>query len=187
MRARCAGLSLLEVLISLAITAMLLTATTGALVASFHAYGDVVEQSSTQITTRMITQRLLSLVRTSTDHGPLTAGTGATLNGDTITSTFLEVIDARGTLVRCEYRSESQELWLIEGSGESAVEQPLIGGVTAAQFTLLRRLNDEGVYILQRASIDLTVQPDEDATLALENGPAQAIRIVTSAMPRKLE
>ena len=69
-------------------------------------------------------------------------------------------------------------------TGEQA--RPLISGVTAAQF-FRRRLNDEELWELERCTIDLTVQADEDATLALENGPAQAIRVVASTMPRKLE
>ena len=186
------GLSILELLLALAITSMLLTATAAALAASFRAYGDAVEQASTQVAVRMVTQRLLGLTRTSTAHGPLEADAVAvppvTLAGDTITSNYVELLDPRGRILRCEYRADDEELWLVMNPGDTDEQaQPLISGVTAAQFLLRRRLNDEELWELERCTIDLTVQPDEDTTLALENGPAQAIRVVASTMPRKLE
>ncbi len=186
-RQRIRGLSLTEMLVSLAISAMLLVAIMGATVASFKAYGDAVEQASTQVATRMVVNRLLMLIRTSTAHGPLQAETGATLNGNTITSDHLELIDPNGDIIRCEYRADDDELWLILNPGTGEPAQPLLTDVTAAGFSLLRRQNDEGLWILERASLDMTVQPDEDQTLSLENGPAQAVRVIASTMPRKLE
>jgi len=189
---RCRGLSLMELLVSLAISALLLTATMTATVASFRAYGDAVEQAGTQVSVRMVTQRLLALIRTSSEHGPLLPDAAAdppvTISGDTISSNYLELIDTDGNFLRVEYRTDDHELWLIRDPGlESESAQPIIAGVTNAVFQLKRRLNDEGLYVLERATVDLTVAPDEDATLALENGPAQAVRMITSTMPRKLE
>ena len=189
---RCRGLSILELLLALAITAVLLTATAAAIAASFRAYGDAVEQAGAQVATRMVTQRLLGLIRGSTAHGPLEPDADAdppiTLDGDTITSSHIELIDPQGRVLRCEYRAADEELWLIMNAGETDEQaQPLIAGVTAASFTLRRWLNDDDLWELERATIDLTVQPDEDATLALENGPAQAIRVIASTKPRKLE
>jgi hypothetical protein len=146
---RSRGLSIMELLLALAITAMLLTATAVALAASFRAYGDAVEQATSLVATRMITQRLLGLIRTSTAHGPLEPDPDAdppiTLSGQTISSNYIELVDPLGRILRCEYRSASEELWLIMNPGQTSEQaQPLIGGVTAASFTLLRRLNDDG-------------------------------------------
>lgn len=69
-----AGLSIVELLISLAITAMLLTATMVAIDASFYAYASAAESASTQTTTRLAVHRLNALIRTSSAHGPLEAG-----------------------------------------------------------------------------------------------------------------
>jgi len=186
------GLSILELLLALAITSMLLTAAAAAIAASFRAYGDAVEQASTQVAVRMVSQRLLGLIRTSTAHGPLAPDAGAeppvTLDGQDLTSNYIELLDPNGRVLRCEYRADNEELWLIMDPGETDEQaQPLISGVTGAEFVLRRRLNDDGLWELERCTIDMTVQPDEDATLALENGPAQAIRLVASTMPRKLE
>jgi len=186
------GLSLVEMLLALAISAMLLTATMVALDASFKAYADASEQASSQTATRMITQRLLTLIRTSTAHGPLEADSSTmppvTISGDTVTTHFIELLDASGQVMRVEYRADVQELWLVMTPITGvAVEQPLIGGVTACTFQCLRRTNDAGLLVLHRATIDLTVLPGEDATLSLENGNANPIRVIASTMPRRVE
>ncbi|MCC7191499.1 MAG: prepilin-type N-terminal cleavage/methylation domain-containing protein [Phycisphaeraceae bacterium] len=187
------GLSLVETLIALAITAMLLTATMVATDASFRAYADSCEQASAQAGTRMITNRLLMLVRTSTAHGPLLPD-GAhsppvTLNGNTITSNYLELIDPSGNEITIEYRSASSELWLITipAGSTTAQEQPLIGGVTACTFYALRKEDNDGLLVLDRATMDLTVRPGADATLPLENGNVSDIRIIASTKPRKVD
>jgi len=193
-RRRAAGLSLIELLLALAISAMLLTATMVALDASFMAYADASEQASAQAATRMITHRLVTLIRTSTAHGPLLPDAGTdppvTLSGNTITSYYIELIDPNENVVRVEYRQDEEELWVITTppGGGATIEQPLIGGVTACQFFAVRRIDDEtGLWILDRATMDLTVMPGVDATLALENGHPQPIRVIASTAPRKLE
>lgn len=192
-RRRAAGLSLVELLVALAITAMLLTATMVALDASFKAYADIAEQSSAQASTRLVTQRLLQLIRTSTAQGPLVGDTtvtpNAVLNGNIITSPYVELVDSKGNLVRVEYRSATSELWLVTTvlGTNTAQAQPLMGGVTAATFTNRRRMNDSGLWVLERATMDVTVTPGADATLSLENRTPQPIRIIASTVPRKLD
>lgn len=189
----CRGLSLPELLISLAISAALLVATMVALDASFRAYADAAEQASTQAATRMVTNRLLALVRTSTAHGPLVpdglAVPPVTLNGNIITSSFIELLAPNNDILRVEYRTATQELWLITtpAGGGPAQPQPLLGGVTNAQFFASRRMNDQGLWVLDRGTIDITVVPDNDATLAIENGVATPIRIIASTKPRKVQ
>jgi hypothetical protein len=89
---------------------------------------------------------------------------------------------------RIEYRSATQELWLVNIPASGiAVEQPILGGVTACSFQCLRRLDESGVLVMHRGTMDFTVQPGEDATLTLENGKASPIRVVASTMPRRVE
>ncbi|MEX2214689.1 MAG: prepilin-type N-terminal cleavage/methylation domain-containing protein [Phycisphaeraceae bacterium] len=186
------GLSMVELLIALAISAMLLTATMVALDASFKAYADSAEQASSQAATRMITHRLLAMIRTSTAHGPLEPDAAAvppvTITGDTLSSNYVELIDNKGYLIRVEYDADKQELWITSTPPVgTSLSEPLIGGVTACTFHNERRVNEEGLYVLARTTIDLTVQPGEDATLNLENGAATPIRVVASTMPRRVE
>lgn len=186
---RSLGLSLVEMLISLAITAMLLTATMVAIDASFQAYAAAAESASTQTSTRLVVHRLLHLMRTSTAHGPLQAETDVTLSGFTLTSPYIELLDPDGNLVRLEYDAAADMLYVTVTpfGGSTATREPLLGGVTQCEFKLIRRLDDDGVWILDRGSIDFVVEPDADASLAIEGDAAEPMRVIASTMPRKLE
>ncbi len=194
------GLSLVEMLIALAITAILLTATMVAIDASFQAYAAAAETASTQSATRMVINRLLTLVRTSTAHGPLLDDPTDTppvillADGATIESYYMELLDPDGNLIRIEYRDSTHattpnELWMIitPAGGGPDQEQPVLGGVTDAKFYTHRRYDNDGVLVLERGSIDLTVEADDDNTLALEGAELPPIRVIASTMPRKLE
>lgn len=192
-RHRSAGLSLVESLVSLAIVAALLTATMVAVDASFQAYAAAAESASTQTTTRMVVHRLLNLVRTSTAHGPLqpngAANPPVTLTGNTIESNYIELIDNQGRLVTIVYDTANQQLnYSIDPlDGSTVVTQPLLGGVTNCVFHATRRTNRDGLIVLERASIDLTVVPDADSSLAIENAEAVEVRVVASTKPRRLD
>jgi len=198
-RSRHAGLSLVELLVSLAITAMLLTATMVAIDASFQAYAAAAETASTQTATRMVVNRLLALMRTSTAHGPLLPDPTDTPpvvllpDGNTIDSYYIEVINQQGEFIRIEYRAATQELWLwIDDNGTpdfqaGDTQQPIMGGVTQAHFYTHRRIDKDGVLVLERGSIDMTVVADEDNTLALEGAELPPIRVIASTTPRRLD
>ncbi len=195
----CRGLSLVELLVSLAITSMLLTATMVAIDASFKAYAAAASTASTQSATRMVINRMLTLIRTSTAHGPLlddpTDNPPVLLlaDGDTIESYYLELFDPAGQHIRVEHRAATQELWLwIDDDGDllfevTETQQPIMGGVTQAKFYAHRRFDNDGVLVLERGSIDMTVVTDDDASLALEGANLPPIRAIASTMPRKLE
>jgi len=217
-RSRAAGFSLVELLISLAIVAILMVATMVAIDASFQAYAAAAESASTQNTTRLVTHRVVSLVRTSSAHGPLNPGTPsdanwnamqsayetaigaahggltpaaatATQNGPVIEANFLRLIDTQGNELAIRYEPTARELWLtiLKPGATSAIAQPLLDGVDAASFTVRPREDDFGVEVLQRASLDVTVSPDADTTLAIESADTPPIRIFASTMPRTLE
>lgn len=188
-RRRHAGLSLVEMLISLAVTAMLMTATMVAIDASFQAYAAAAESASTQTSTRLVVHRLLSLLRTSTAHGPLLPETDVTLSGTTLTSNYIELIDPDGNLIYLEYDPDDDIIYatVTPYGGSVATREPVLGGVTSCTFNLVRRLDEDGVWVLDRGSIDFTVVPDADTSLAIESDAAAAMRVVASTMPRKLE
>ena len=191
------GLSLIELLISLSITAVLLTATMVAIDASFMAYASAAEQASMQASTRLVMHRLLTLVRTGTAHGPLGAADTSALvaneqidiDGNMVTSNFIQLIDTRGRLVTLEYLAEQQRLDATTSELDESNPQtnPLISGVTNCVFTCERRQNNAGLWVLNRATVDLTVIPAEDTTTELDAGPGTAIRMIASATPRKLQ
>jgi len=183
------GVSLVEALIALAITAILLTATMVATDASFRAYATATEQASTQSSVRLVTHRLLSMVRTSTAHGPLDVGDGSgfTIVGNTITSPWLALTDASGNIVRLEYHADQH---LLTYSVNGGAAQPILGGVTSATFVCQRRKDyssEDDEWVLDRATMDLQVEADDDATLAIEDHRLPPVRLVASTMPRRLE
>jgi hypothetical protein len=183
-------LSLIELMVALPIAAMLLTATMVAIDASFKAYGSAAEEAGTQAAARMVSNRLLTLIRTSSAHGPLQSDAPkASLSGDTVTSSYIQFIDPQGRLMTVEYRAADEELWLVidKLDGTTPAAQPLIGGVVAASFTLQRRRNESGLFVLERATIDMRVAKDQDNTLAIESGDNTDVRVVASTMPRLLD
>ncbi len=193
------GLSLVELLVSLAITAMLLTATMVAIDASFQAYAAAAESASTQTATRMVVNRLLTLIRTSTAHGPLlddptdTPPVVLLADGQTLESYYITLLNPQGDLIRIEYRDATHattpnQLWLIIDpvGGGPQQSQPIMGGITDAKFFIHRRFDSEGVLVLERGSIDMTVEADDAASLALEGANLPPIRVIASTMPRKL-
>ena len=189
-----AGISLVELLISLSITAMLLTAVMVALDASFQAYASAAESASTQTTTRLVVHRTLTLVRTSTAHGPLAPDGSTTppvtLAGtSTITSHYMDLVDPKGDLIRLEYRADEEMLYVsvTPYGGSVTTTEPLLGGVSACSFTLTRRLDNDGVWVLERGSLDFTVEPDMDTSLAIEGDATPPVRVIASTMPRKLD
>lgn len=189
---RMVGLSLVEMLISLAVTAMLLTATMVAINASFMAYASAAESASTQTTTRLVVHRLLTLVRTSTAHGPLLPDSSAdppvTLSGFQLTSNYIDLMDPKGDLIRLTYDEDDEMIYVtVTPYGvATATTEPLLGGVTECTFYIQRRLDDDGVWVLDRGTVDFTVQPDSDTSLELESGGTPPVRVVASTMPRKL-
>jgi prepilin-type N-terminal cleavage/methylation domain-containing protein len=188
------GLSLVEMLVALAISAALLTATMVAIDTSFKAYAIAAESASTQTATRMVINRLLTLVRTSTAHAPvdetdpLPTGATVTFNGTLVESSFLEVVHPDGDLYTITWDSANEQLMLTQtpASGGTITTQPILGGVTDCTFQLSRRRDNDGYWQLERGSIDFTVEADDDASLDLEVGDVPPVRVIASTKPRRV-
>ncbi len=185
------GVSLVEMLISLAISALLLTATMVAIDASFIAYATSAEMASTNAAARMVGNRVTTLIRTTTAHGPLLPDEDAdvTIDGNTITSPYIELQQPNGQFIRIEYREDDQELWLVQDPfSESPTQQPIIGGITQCSFKLVRRLNYSKIWVLSRGTMDLTIEPGSDSNLSIEAKARVApVRVIASTAPRKID
>lgn len=193
-RHRQAGLGLVELMIALVISSLLLTATMMATDTSLKAYANATAQVSAQASTRLVTQRLMTLVRSSRAHGPLQPQSSelgpVTLSGDTLSGPYLEMIDSKEQLVRIEYRSQSREVWLVMSQldGSNPSEQPLLTDVVAATFSCSRRKTNDGLWVLARGMVDLTIQPTVSDAMDLERAAAmESIRVIASTMPRRLQ
>ena len=193
------GFSLVEMLIALAISSMLLTATLGALDASWRSYKVTTESASTHVVSRIVISRILSLVRTGTEFGPYPADfldPDANPIPDAGYIEFLAESDrlqGNNIITRIERRASiaqpgSFELWYLridmdDGEPVTLEEKPMLRGVQEAIFIL----EYEPGPRLKRATIDLSIQPDDDRDIAMGlGGPTPIIRLVASAVPKQL-
>lgn len=193
------GFSLVEMLIALAISSMLLTATLGALDAAWRSYKVTTESASTHVVTRIVISRMLSLIRTGTDFGPYPADFLDPNQNPIADAGFIEFLAETDRLqgneivTRIERRESATqtgffELWYLrlDVSGEETIvleERPMLRGVRDAIFIL----EYEPGPRLKRATIDLSIQPDDDRDIAMGLGSAAPmIRLVASAVPRQI-
>lgn len=190
------GFSMVELLIAMVISSLLLTATLAALDASFKSYKATTESASSHVVLRLVMQRLSTLIRTGEGFGPYPANAILT---PTIESDFIEF------LVVIDPAAESEEIWRIETVAVDGATGPFElrsnvrrfeGGVLVRQTerTLIRRVErclftldyDIGPR-LRRATIDLTIMPDDvQADAVGSRFETPALRMVHSVAPRRL-
>jgi prepilin-type N-terminal cleavage/methylation domain-containing protein len=181
------GFNLVELLIALAISAALLTATMAALNASFMAYQSTTEVASTHTIARLSLHRILALIRNGTEFGPLPADPRQRIRESTFLDIRMPSTEAypQGQVISLEWDEVTEALYVVV-DGES---YPLLEGVTQtdpdtgdtiAPFTLEYELG----YQLYRATIDLTIVPDDDMSVELDGDNQQVLHLVASAMPR---
>lgn len=191
------GFSIVELLVALTISSLLLTATLSALDASWRSYKQTTESCSTHIVSRIVVHRLLAMIRTGTEFGPYPADFFDPAQNP-ITSTSIEFIAEEDRLAGLDRVTRivrrptatpgTYELWYeqLDASVDPAVllqERPLLRDVKEATFILEY---EPGPRLL-RATIDLTVQPNDDKDIetgGLSETPV--IRLVASASPRQL-
>ena len=185
--------NLIEMLVALAITAALLTATMIALDASFRAYQATTEVASTHTIARLAMNRMLTLIRTGTEFGPMPANPLDTL----VVSESIEFRATSGNIMSLEWNEAEERLELaifeeIDGVMTETMRQVLLDGVIAqydegGQKVMPFALEYELGTKLYRATIDLAVQPGDNLSTGIDGNSNQIIRLVASAMPRTHE
>lgn len=177
------GFNLVELLIALSITAMLLTATMVALDASFMAYQTTTEQASTQTIGRMVMHRMLTMIRSGEEFGPFPASPLDRV----VESDFIEIrLVEGGDVVTLEWREDDEALYYIIGAEEHLLLEGVLAvtdpdtGEKIPPFTLEYELG----RTLFRATIDLTIRPDDNMDVEIDGDLAEPIRLVASAQPR---
>ncbi|MCH8210284.1 MAG: prepilin-type N-terminal cleavage/methylation domain-containing protein [Planctomycetes bacterium] len=178
------GFNLIELLIALAITAALLSATMMALRASFMAYQSTTEVASTHTISRLVMHRMLALLRTGQDFGPLPL----TPLDSIVDSNYIEFFTSNGQLITLDWvgvvGGDVVNTLYVVLTDENGLETPypLLEGVTSCNFTLEYELG----YKLHRATIDMTIVPDDNMSVDLDGDNQLVIRLVASAMPRMI-
>ena len=173
------GFNLIELLIAFAITAALLSATMMALRASFMAYQSTTEVASTHTISRLVMHRMLALLRTGQDFGPLPL----TPLDSIVDSNYIEFFTSDGQLITLDWVDADDTLYVVL-TDENGLETPypLLEGVTSCNFTLEYELG----YKLHRATIDMTIVPDDTMSVDFDGDNQLVIRLVASAMPRMI-
>jgi prepilin-type N-terminal cleavage/methylation domain-containing protein len=193
------GFTIIELLIALAISAMLLTATLGALDASWRSYKTTTESASTHVISRIVITRILALIRTGTQFGPYPADFLDPAQNPVPDNHEIEFIAesdraaGNNIVTRIERRATTTaglyDLWYVRLDADvtpPAViqEHPMLRGVREALFILEY---DPGPK-LKRATVDLTIQPNDvqDGFGMGTGNEAPTIRLVASAVPRQI-
>lgn len=190
------GFSIIELLVALTISAMLLTATLTALDASFKSYKVTTESASTHVVGRLVMQRLVTLIRTGEEFGPYPANPVTNPTLDTTSIEFAVPID-----------DDSFQVWTVERVSapepetgpyhlQATVEEFESGASVSSQSRIMLRNVQDVLFSLEydvgprllRATIDLTLRPDDDQadTLGVPLD-APVIRMVASVSPRRLQ
>jgi prepilin-type N-terminal cleavage/methylation domain-containing protein len=191
--------SIVEMLIALTITATLLTATLTALDTSFRSYKATTEGASTNVVTRMVMQRMMTMIRTGEEFGPYPVDVYDPAQNP-VNSTAIEFEtrnDGAGNrqVIRIERRDAATaatgpyELWYIQtdivgNTPQTSAERPLITGVIEARFTLEYQVGPK----LRRATVDLTVKANDYQDAAFHSDlETPTIRLVSTVNPRRLD
>lgn len=207
-RQRSAGFTLVEMMMALVVSSILMVGMVAAIHASMHAYATAAESASVHSGARLVMQRLLTSIRTSTLHEGYDPATG-TLGLPSAAGPFMQcpgirmiLPDGRDLYIYWQAEQTGSVMgdmiywWDVDtdGSQDTGEVQVLLPSVEAQLdasndpyiFTLASRNSPIGV-LLARATVDLLVHVDMDATLDIEAavGETDAIRLVASTMPRK--
>ena len=189
-RAAGRGFNLIEMMIAMAITAVLLVSVMVALHASFMAYQSTTEVASTHTIARLVMHRMLTLIRTGQEFGPFPINPQDSI----VASDEIEFLTPDGDLIRIEWFEVADPpthplpltLYVVINNGtpqpllEGVIVQPDGSGGHVAPFTLQYELGRH----LHRATIDIAVVPDDNMSVATDGVNTQQIRLVASAMPR---
>ena len=172
------GFTLPEVLIALAISALLLAGLFASLHGTVDAYRRSAAEGVNRLTARLLVERIALLVRTGVAFGPLPNVATET----EVESDVLEITTADGQEVEIEWDSVNELLIMsVDGNSSTVLGGVVqtIGGESIAPFLL----QYENGTILQRVTINLAVDPDPEHATAMDGGD-ERIRFTTSVMPR---
>jgi prepilin-type N-terminal cleavage/methylation domain-containing protein len=182
------GVGLIELLLALAISALLLTATAVAVDASFKAYANNQEESSLLQQARMALNKVVTSIRTSDTHAP----TNPTLlvdfrEGLKVTGTAIGMLQEDGTDI--VYRHDAVKKQLIaDVNGKSFIAAR---GVEAFAVTMEPMRSQEalrtggGYDLLRRANILITIRTTSETAQSSETTGKHPVTLSVSVTPRR--
>jgi prepilin-type N-terminal cleavage/methylation domain-containing protein len=182
------GVGLVELLVALAISAALLTATAVAIDASFKSYAINQEQSDLTQRSRLAMYRITSVIRQTQAHQP---GTTTLANqfktGKTVSDTAIDMMDLANKPVRYFYDAAEKRLMLHTDSGDHV----LCDGVESFTVRLepmrsATSIRTGGPWdLMKRATLLLTVRTTNQTSVKGEGVGNQTVTLSASVMPRR--
>ena len=172
------GFSVIELLIGMAIGAVLLAGLFASIHSSVDAYQRSAADGVNRLTSRLLVERIALLVRTGTSFGPLP--TSASTNE--VESDTLEITTSSGQLVTITWNSVDETLEMdVDGTSATVLGgvTQLSGGTSITPFLL----QYENGSTLQRVTINLAVIPDPEHATRMDGG-GETVRLTASIMPR---
>jgi len=187
-RRRARGVGLVELLMSLAISASILVAVAYAVDISFRTYSINQEQTTLMQRVRLGMYRILTQIRTTEAHQPISAGSIADFKAGRITTDIgIVMIDDAGNETSYKYDAAAKQVTCMDPSGEEFVA---LRGVEAfsVKFEPMRSLNSQrtgGSYdLLMRATVLMTVKTIGQSSDVDEKLAEQVVTLSSSVVPR---
>jgi prepilin-type N-terminal cleavage/methylation domain-containing protein len=201
---RTSGFTVVEMLLAIAIVGILAAALVAAINASFMAYSTSTETASMQTAGRLVMQRTLNMIRTSSLHDAYDPGDPnktllkPTDNDHPLKTIGIQMVTDAGPTVKIWWAlngaygdDDLGDLWYQQ---DSQTPQALIERVACQRswqndpyvFTLASRTSTSGL-LLARATLDLDIHRDPAAVTGLEAAASKTggIRLIGSTMPRR--
>ncbi len=183
------GLAVVELLISLAISGMVLAAVAVAVDACFRAYSVNQEQSDLMQRARLGMHRIITTIRTTDAHQPLSRDSIlAWKAGLVVTDTGIEMIDANERPITFRFDPAGGRVLAVDGAGNEYV---MLRGVRRFEIKFEPLRSEEAARTggphdkVLRATVLLTVQTTGNASDIDETIAAQAVTLSSSVMPRR--
>lgn len=182
------GVTIVELLVSLAIAAMLLAATAVAVDASFKGYSVNQLASDIQQRSRVALHRMVSEIRNSAAHEPVTPSARQLFaSGVEADDTGIVLFRPDGSELRF-FHDPDQQLLIARLDG---ADHTLLEGVTDFRVTLTPTYSYLGdnirrrVVVMQRASLLLTVRNVRTSADVIEQTAPVSVTLSSAVMPRQ--
>jgi hypothetical protein len=183
------GVGMVEMMLSLAISASVLLSVAYAIDVSFKAHAINQEQWTLMQRNRLAMHRILSQIRVTADHQPVSLAAIADFTAGRITSdTGIVMLDEFDNLITYKYDSTNKMVSCMDAMGNEYV---LVRGVENFRIKFESMRSPESIRtggghdLLMRATVLMTVRTSDQNADVDERAADQTVTLSSSVMPRR--